>query len=304
MNLSALIISQAPDGILFISDSGAIMLANDALCNLAGYKSHELVGQSVEIFLPADLRRLHAQSRWAYVENPKHRPMATLGELTLLRKDGTTLPVEIALSRVADAFESGTIAFVRDASEAKKSQRQLQLQATHDELTGLGNRRSFTQQLNQALLQADRTGHQLALLLLYLDGFKSVNDSFGHLVGDKLLVTIAKTLKTHVRASDVVARVGGDEFVVLLRDIEKLPDAVVAANKLVAALSLDRMIDNVSIKTGCSLGIAMYPKDARDAEALIRCADLAMYQAKSQGRGRSIPFSSEMQDMIQTVRLV
>ncbi len=302
MNLSELIVSQAPDGILFVSDSGTILLANDALCTLSGYQSQELLGQAVELFLPADLRRLHVENRQRFASEPRRRPMGTMGDLTLLRKDGERVPIDIALSRLDDQGQMGTIVFVRDTSETKQSERQLQHRATHDALTGLTNRWLFNEYLHQALALAQRAGRQVALLLLDLDGFKSVNDTFGHAVGDKLLVDVARSLADQVRASDVVARIGGDEFVVLLREVEKLSDAVLVADKLVAALSLPRNLDGIPIQTGCSLGIAMYPADAQEPEALMRCADLAMYYAKAQGRGRSIVFTPGMPDLIAAAR--
>ncbi len=294
MTLLKLIISQAPDGILFVSDDGTITLANEAMCELSGYPSHELVGQSIEMFLPADLHDLHRQSRDIYLQAPERRPMGTVSELTLLGKDGNKIPVDIALSRIVEEDYKGTVAFVRDMSEARLSERRLRHQATHDELTGLTNRWQFSEYLAQAISHAERDNRQIALLFLDLDGFKSVNDSFGHAVGDSLLIAIAADLRAQVRSSDVVARIGGDEFAVLLRDIERVSDAVSVANKIGSALSCPRMIENAPITTGCSVGVAMYPSDAQGPDALMRCADLAMYNAKAQGRGRSSVFLPSM----------
>lgn len=298
MNLSELIVTQAPDGILFVSDAGTIVLTNEALCTLSGYQAHELIGQSVELFLPAQLRRLHVENRQRYASAPQRRPMGTVGDLTLLRKDGTKVPIDIALSRLDGEGHTGTVAFVRDTSETRQSERRLRHQATHDALTGLTNRWLFNEYLRQAIALAQRDGRRVALLLLDLDGFKTVNDTFGHAVGDKLLVDVARSLAAHVRASDVVARIGGDEFVVLLREVDALSDAVMVANKLIAALASPRSLDGIRIQTGCSLGIAMYPADAQEPEALMHCADLAMYYAKAQGRGRSIVFKPGMSDLI------
>lgn len=298
MNLSELIVAQAPDGILFVSDSGTIVLANEALCALSGYQPHELIGKSVELFLPADLRRLHVENRQRYANEPRRRPMGTMGDLTLLRKDGASVPIDIALSHLDADGHVGTIAFVRDTSATKQSERQLQHQATHDALTGLANRWLLGEYLRQAIAHAGRAGRQIALLLLDLDGFKSVNDTFGHAVGDKLLVDVAGSLTAQVRASDVVARIGGDEFVVLLREVDAVSDAERVADKLVAAISRPRHLDGITIQTGCSLGIAMYPEDAQESEALMRCADLAMYHAKAKGRGRSVVFKPGMSDLI------
>lgn len=302
MKLSELIVTQAPDGILFVSDSGTIVLANEALCTLSGYQRHELLGKSVELFLPTDLHRLHVENRQRYALDPQRRPMGTMGNLTLLRKDGARVPIDIALSRLDAEGHVGTIAFVRDTSETKQSERQLQHQATHDALTGLTNRWLLGEYLRQAIAHAERAGRRIALLLLDLDGFKSVNDTFGHAVGDKLLVDVAGRLTAQVRASDVVARIGGDEFVILLREVEQLSDAVAVADKLVAALSLPRIVDGIAVQTGCSLGIAMYPVDAQEPDTLMRCADLAMYHAKAQGRGRSTVFTPGMSDLIAAPR--
>ncbi len=298
MNLSELIVTQAPDGILFVSDAGTIVLTNEALCTLSGYLAHELIGQSVELFLPAQLRQLHVENRQRYASEPQRRPMGTVGDLTLLRKDGTKVPIDIALSRLDDEGHTGTVAFVRDTSETRQSERRLRHQATHDALTGLTNRWLFNEYLRQAIALAQRDGRRVALLLLDLDGFKTVNDTFGHAVGDKLLVDVARSLAAHVRASDVVARIGGDEFVVLLREVDALSDAVMVANKLIAALASPRSLDGIRIQTGCSLGIAMYPGAAQEPEALVHCADLAMYYAKAQGRGRSIVFTPGLSDLI------
>lgn len=301
MTLSDLIVSRAPEGILFVSDTGIIGFANKALCDLSGYEDGELLGESVELFLPPELHGLHRNNRKSYLKTPLPRPMGAIGVLTLLHKNGQKIPVHIALSHIAEDGLEGTIAFVRDTSESEKTQRELQYQATHDALTGLSNRWLFTAYLKQALAQAERMGKRTAVLMLDLDGFKSVNDSYGHAMGDKLLVDVAKSLTSQVRASDVVARIGGDEFVVLLRDLEKIADAFLVADKIVAALSVPKLIAGIEIKTGCSVGISMYPSDAQDPESLMRCADLAMYHSKAKGRGRSSAFLPGMSDVSSTI---
>lgn len=296
MTLSDLIVSKTHQGILFVSDAGVISFANQALCDISGYQVKELLGAGIELFLQRDFHALHRQSRQFYLKSPQPRPMGASGPVTLLHKDGHKVPVDIVLRRVDEEGLKGVIAFVSDTSEFQKTLRELQYQATHDELTGLSNRWFFTACLKQALAQAHRLGKPVAVLLLDLDGFKTVNDSFGHAIGDKLLVSVGRCLTSQVRASDVVGRLGGDEFVVLLRDVADVADAFLVADKIVAAVSDPLVIEGLAIKTACSVGISMYPTDAQDPESLLRCADLAMYHSKATGRGRSSAFFSGLAD--------
>lgn len=294
MNLFKIIVSLSPQGIVFVDDAGTILLVNEALCLMSGYRIDELVGHVVEQLLPEDFQSMHVANRRVYLQSPKNRPMGTVGNLTLRRKDGLQVPIDISLRRVDQDGENGTVAFVIDRREAQEATRLIQHQATHDALTGLANRWLFKQYLDQELSLSRIGSKHLALLVLDLDGFKSVNDSYGHAVGDKLLVDVAHELSAAVRGSDVVARIGGDEFVILLRSVEKLGDAVFIADKLVAALSRERDIEGHPVRTGCSIGVSMYPDHSQDADTLLRCADLAMYHAKEKGKGRSCVFDPQM----------
>ena len=185
---------------------------------------------------------------------------------------------------------------ISDITETQRMYEQIAFQANHDGLTGLPNRALYRSLLRESLAQAKRAGGLVGVLFLDLDGFKPVNDSLGHAVGDLLLQTVAKRLKTTVRDSDVVARLGGDEFVVLLPALETTPGAVEVARKLVAILSDPYRVPTVDhpLHLSASIGISLYPQDGNDVETLLKNADIAMYQAKVQGRNGYRFFSAEM----------
>jgi diguanylate cyclase (GGDEF)-like protein len=172
-----------------------------------------------------------------------------------------------------------------DITEHKLVAERIQSIAHHDSLTGLPNRLLFGDRLNQAMSQAKRDACQFALLFLDLDKFKPVNDSFGHAIGDELLKGVADRIRSEVRESDTVARVGGDEFVVILPDLSTREMAEAVAGKIIAALAQPFQLgaQQQTVEIGVSIGIAIYPADASDIDGLIKAADTAMYSAKQVG---------------------
>jgi diguanylate cyclase (GGDEF)-like protein/PAS domain S-box-containing protein len=286
-------LNAAPDGVLWVDNAGRILMANPAMETLTGYATNELVGQNVEILLPAHLRVRHAQSMQGYFMTPHSRAMGLM-DLKLLRRDGQLLPVDISLGNWEDEGVRHAIAYVRDLTERKKFEESLRHQATHDELTGLPNRWLFRLQLNQALGRAGRSGLRLAVLFLDLDYFKTVNDSFGHATGDALLVQVGTRMRSVLRENDLLARLGGDEFAIMLTDLADVDDAVSVATKLLASLQASYHLQGQDVYSGGSLGLAFYPDDALDSDALLRYADMAMYQAKQAGRGAYACYSMEM----------
>ena len=283
----------APDGVLWVDQSGCILMANPAMETLSGYAPNELVGQNVSIFLPEHLRARHAQSMLAKFRAPQPRAMGVM-DLNLLRRDGQLLPVDIALGHWESAGAQHAIAYVRDLTERRQFEATLKHQATHDELTGLPNRWLFNLQLQQALARAARAKLHVAVMFIDLDYFKTVNDSFGHHVGDALLVQVSKRLRGVLREQDVLARQGGDEFAILLADLVAPDDAIRVVNELLASLQGVYLLQDNSVYSGASLGLAFYPDDAKDRETLLRYADMAMYQAKGNGRGSYAFYSHDM----------
>jgi diguanylate cyclase (GGDEF)-like protein/PAS domain S-box-containing protein len=286
-------LSAAPDGVIWVDQQGTIVLANPAMQNLSGYSPQELTGQNIAIFLPPHLRARHAQSMRDFFQKPHSRAMGMM-DLKLYRRDGNLQPVDISLGYWEMDGEPHSIAYLRDLTERKKLEESLRHQATHDELTGLPNRWLFQLQLKQALLRAERTRQKVTVLFLDLDRFKTVNDTFGHAAGDALLIQASRRIHSQLRGSDTLARMGGDEFAILLPDLSHADEAVSVALKILACLQEPFELTHQQVYSGASIGLAYFPDDARDSDSLLRYADMAMYQAKQGGRGSYACYSHEL----------
>ncbi len=203
----------------------------------------------------------------------------------LTRPDGHQVFIEdsIAPIRDRDGLAAGSVLVFRDVTVPRALAAQISHLAEHDPLTGLPNRLLLSDRLGQAIMRASQESGRIALLFLDLDGFKHINDSLGHAVGDKLLESVAKRLKDCIRTPDTVSRQGGDEFVVLLQDVHEPEDAAVAAIRILKAVAEVHSIDQHDLSVTASIGVSLYPEDGLDAETLIKNADTAMYQAKENG---------------------
>lgn len=184
----------------------------------------------------------------------------------------------------AEGMIAGVIGLIRDITERKAAEQQIEYQAYHDALTGLANRRLFQEHLSLALALAQRRERMVAVLFLDLDHFKLINDSLGHTVGDALLHQVAQRLKGAVREGDTVARVGGDEFTIVLQEVAHRSDAAVVANKVLEAIAAPLEVNGHRLYITTSIGITLFPEDGDDAETLLKNADAAMYRAKDEGR--------------------
>ena len=173
---------------------------------------------------------------------------------------------------------------MRDITERKKAEEKLTQLALYDQLTGLPNRTMFHEKLTSALLQARRAKSEMALLFIDLDGFKTVNDTLGHGVGDQLLREVGKRLRISIRESDTAARMGGDEFMVILNNLHDRSQALLIAEKIINAINQPMQLDGNKCNVGASIGIAIYPEQAENASDLVRAADSAMYYAKASGK--------------------
>jgi diguanylate cyclase (GGDEF)-like protein len=204
----------------------------------------------------------------------------------IVRGDGSVIPIEDCVAPIHDreGRASGTVIVFRDVSVARAMAKQIAHAAEHDFLTGLPNRMLLNDRIGHAITLAPRHSSKVAVLFLDLDGFKYINDSLGHPVGDKLLRSIAKRLVGCVRGSDTVSRQGGDEFVVLLSELQNVEDAAISARRMLKAVAEAHSIDHQDLHITTSIGVSVYPDDGPDAETLIKNADTAMYQAKENGR--------------------
>jgi diguanylate cyclase (GGDEF)-like protein len=214
----------------------------------------------------------------------------------LIRKDGAELAIEDLASPIHDTAGGviGAVMVAHDVTMAREQTEKLARLALYDSLTGLPNRALLLDRLRQALETACRKGTSVSVVFLDLDGFKAVNDTQGHAMGDQLLQAVASRLLTCVRRSDTVCRYGGDEFVIVLADIAQGSDAKFSAHKIVALINQSFEIGGQELRLGASIGIANYPEHAREAGLLIKYADIAMYQAKFSGRNRYRVFANRM----------
>jgi diguanylate cyclase (GGDEF)-like protein/PAS domain S-box-containing protein len=214
----------------------------------------------------------------------------------LQRRDGTEVPIEDSVAPIHDRSgrPDGTVIVFRDVSASRTMARQMAHAAQHDFLTGLPNRMLLLNRIAHAIALAPRHSKHVALLFLDLDGFKHINDSLGHTIGDRLLESVAQRLLDCVRVTDTVSRQGGDEFVVLLSEVEHAEDAAITARRMLNAIALPHEIGHHELHVTTSIGVATYPDDGIDAEALIKNADTAMYQAKESGRNNYRFFKPEM----------
>ena len=283
----------APDGILLIDPQGRILVSNSAMGLISGFSAEELRGQPVEILLPEALHAQHRGDLQQFFQQPRRHNMGQGRILWLQRKDRVQIPVDIALGSFLRKGQPLVAAFVRDVTDMRRMEERMQYQATHDTLTGLGNRWAFQQHLQECMQQAQVTGEPSALLLLDLDNFKAINDGYGHPAGDHVLQEVAKRLKAVLRSQGWLARLGGDEFAVLLPHA----DADVAAQwaeQILHAMQAPCAWGQVQLEFGTSIGVGLSPLDARDPPSLMRCADMAMYRANDRGRGNFVFYQESM----------
>jgi diguanylate cyclase (GGDEF)-like protein/PAS domain S-box-containing protein len=221
---------------------------------------------------------------------------------TLVRRDGEEFGIEsrVAIIHDQDGNAVGAVVAFRDVSAARVASLEMSRVAQHDVLTNLPNRALFNDRLSQAISLAERQSKQLAVLFVDLDQFKRINDSLGHSVGDRLLRSVARRVVACVRRTDTVSRLGGDEFLILLSQIEHSEDAAITARKILRAVAAPHVIDSKSLDVNVSIGGSTYPADAQNAETLVSYADVAMYEAKQQGRNSYQFFRTDMRARMAT----
>jgi diguanylate cyclase (GGDEF)-like protein/PAS domain S-box-containing protein len=285
------------DAVVSTDIRGSVVYLNPVAERMTGWPRHEAIGRP----LAAVCRIIDATTREP-VRNPMEqaiqldRDFGLTPNCLLVRRDGFETAIEDSASPIHDRGGQviGAVMVFHDVSAAQALSLQAAHLAQHDFLTDLPNRRLLNDRLTQAITLARRNAHRLAVLFLDLDRFKHVNDSLGHVIGDALLQSVAGRLVNSVRSSDTVSRQGGDEFVVLLSEIEHAEDAAASAQKLIAAVATPYDVAHHQLHVTVTIGISTYPDDGRDAETLIKCADTAMYHAKDSGRNTYQFFERDM----------
>ena len=275
------------DAVVCTDISGNITFLNLVAEKMTGWRWQEALGRPMgEVF-----RILDAVTRET-TPNPidravgLNRTVHLQENCVLVRRDGSDTPIEDSVAPIHDreGKATGAVIVFRDVSTARAMAAEMTYSAQHDFLTRLLNRMLLNDRVSQAIVLAPRHSNKVAILFLDLDGFKHINDSLGHPIGDKLLQSIAKRLVDCVRSSDTVSRQGGDEFVVLLSEVHRPEDAAISALRILQAVAEAHPIDQHDLHVTASIGVSVYPDDGQDAETLIKNADTAMYQAKENGR--------------------
>ncbi len=275
------LLEHMPDGVLVCDVRGGITHVNSSLERMSGYRRGELLGHTLELLLPDGMKAGHKALREAYARRPRRRSMGAVDrDYRLRRRDGTDVAVDISLAPVRVGGSRQVIAVIRDISARRDLEERLEHQALHDPLTALANRTLFVDRLTQAMLHARRDRRQVALVMLDLDHFKSVNDTYGHQAGDLVLQKVAQSLATGLRATDTVARIGGDEFAWVLLGVSGRQAALVMMAKLLQAVPGRVTAGRRQIEVSVSAGLALFPDDGDDLDTLIRVADVQLYAAK------------------------
>lgn len=299
MLLAAGVFEHAQEGIIITDAQGIIVEVNDTFLGLTGYSRNEVIGRNPRFLASGKQDQNFYKDLWRTLfEDGFWR-----GELLNKRKDGSFYVQQSSISAVRSPAGKIThfIGLSSDISALKDSQLRLEQMAYFDALTGLPNRRMLSDRLHQAIAFAQRNGLLLAVCYLDLDGFKPINDTWGHAAGDRLLIETARRLSASVRGGDTVCRLGGDEFVVLLGGLQQLEECEIALERLREAICAPYLLAEGEAMLSASIGVTVFPMDNADADTLIRHADQSMYASKQNGRNRHTIYDAE-HDRLSEVR--
>lgn len=282
LRMMAAVFENTSEGIMITDAGNRMVMVNRALCDITGYESSEMLGRDPKILNSGHHNPEFFLRIWTDLETKG----SWRGEIWDRKKNGEIFAAlqSISVIRRMDGTVSNHIAVLTDISSLKESQAQLDYLAYHDTLTGLGNRLFLNERLQNSIQRARRRSSLVAILFLDLDRFKTINDSLGHPVGDEVLVHVADRLQEVVRREDAVARLSGDEFVIVMEDIQSDTVVTQVAEKIIETVSQPIQLDRHELTVTVSIGICLYPEDGDDAIALVKNADAAMYLAKRAGK--------------------
>ena len=284
------VINGALDGIVTIDETGALVEFNPAAERIFGYTKEEVMGKTLsEVMIPPALRKAHETKHREFVLTGKKHIFDRRVELTAMRADGTEFPVELTLTSLQSDGSTLVTGFIRDISAQKKAQQEIENYAYYDILTSLPNRRLLIDRFQHAMATSKRTKAYNALIFLDLDSFKLLNDTKGHDVGDQVLIEVANRIQRTIRAGDTVARLSGDEFIMIIEDLDvdqnmAYKQATEVAKKLLLALNEPCQLEMFEFQASASLGLTLFNNEEFSFEDHLRHADTAMYQSKQAGR--------------------
>lgn len=280
------------DSVILTNPRGLILSVNPETQRMLGYGQNELVGEPLERLFLSDNK-----SKDTNISELLNTCPVRNMETFMVSSNGLSIPIILSISECKDDYDTriGFVLASKDVTEYKLAEEQIRYLATHDSLTGLPNRSMFSQLLNHSIQSAKRHERQLAVFFLDLDRFKIINDTKGHQAGDQLLKEIAIRLMQSLRAADIVGRLGGDEFMIMIEEVNELSDIANVAHKILANTIKPMILSGEECNVSASIGISIYPKDGEDEQTLMKNADLAMYLAKEEGRNNYQFYSPDIQ---------
>jgi diguanylate cyclase (GGDEF)-like protein/PAS domain S-box-containing protein len=296
------ILETIQEGYFEIDLTGKYTFFNDSMCRIHGYSKEELMGMN---------NRQHTDKENAKKVFQTFNTVYNTGkpaegfDWQIIRKDGTKRYIETSVSPTKDSSGklTGFRGIIRDITERKRAEERIEYLATHDALTGLPNRLMFSQLINHAIQAARRYQRQFAVLFIDLDRFKIINDTMGHEAGDQLLQEIAKRFKQSLRAVDVVGRLGGDEFIIMIEEVNELNQVETLAHKILSSAMKPMVLLGEECHVTASIGISIYPRDGEDEQTLMKNADMAMYFAKEEGKNNYQFYSKDIQSLVESFNL-
>jgi diguanylate cyclase (GGDEF)-like protein/PAS domain S-box-containing protein len=278
--LRNIIASIRTEVIMVVDSRRRIQMVNESV-NIFGFSPEEVINKTTDLLY---LDRRVDKNYPDEIRDSLNKIGFHIGEAIGRKRTGENFPLEIMTALIKGS--EGVVVVIRDITERKQTEEKIRQMAYHDSLTGLPNRKLFSDRLNIAISQAQRNQKKVGIAMLDLDHFKDINDTLGHDMGDLILKGTADRLNAALRKADTIARFGGDEFVLILPDLETIEDAIQVAQKIVDSFCKPFLIDTHQLVVTTSIGIAVYPDDGTDDDILLRNADIAMYQAKQAGRAR------------------
>ncbi|MDP2770370.1 MAG: EAL domain-containing protein, partial [Giesbergeria sp.] len=300
LQLAASVFTHAREGITITDTHGTIIEVNDTFTRITGYSREEAIGNNPRMLQSGRQGPDFYAAMWHSLTTDGH----WTGEVWNRRKSGELFAEIITISAVRNLLGAVThyVALFTDITSLKENERKLERIAHYDALTGLPNRVLLADRLQQAMARCQRRGHSLAVAFIDLDGFKAVNDLHGHEQGDGLLVALAQRLQSSLREGDTLSRMGGDEFVAVLSDLENTKDCEPVLERMLHAAADPVRLGDTLFQVSASIGVTLFPADGVEPDLLIRHADQAMYQAKQAGKNRYHLFDVEQDTAVKTQR--
>ena len=297
---SASVFSHANEGIMITDANANIIEVNDSFSRITGYSSEEVLGKNPKLLKSNHHSAEFYGEMWSTLINKGH----WRGEVWNRRKNGETYPEMLTISAVknAEGIVQHFISLSTDITSMKAYQEQLERIAHFDSLTNLPNRVLLADRLSQSMLHCQRSKQSLAVVFMDLDGFKAVNDDYGHNVGDDLLITVSQRMKKALREGDTLARIGGDEFIAVVTNVDDFADCELVLKRLLKAAAEPVKVGDLDMQVSASIGVTLYPQNNVNADQLMRHADRAMYIAKQGGKNRFHLFDTKLDNTVKTQR--